>query len=690
MPLPNTGNLALIPQQTSSDAKPKQAILMRMSTESLEALQEHLSDLKFDFGESPGFHIGKTFFPMRLNKEGNPHELYLRSLHPSVKVSNLKLHANVIGKFIADRELGEKSESKVRESTIRAAQEKSTPKTILTDHLPESAPTATTKKRKSQQSSMFRKPVRPSEQVRAPPVTPRQPSGPSGPSLRQRLVHCLALGSKSTQELLKLFEDLSGNRRALEEVAISNGDADQLSALWQLKSASWRDVRPYDWPGYVNAERVIALRSARTVLKKAGVPLDDPVWTHFRTKNSSSQEPSTSRSTETKLSSESSDLPGTLPKAKQGKAVESRPPRLPSNAARNDEPKSSASALAKSSLSGARKPGSGFKVAKTHSPTPVDPPGNSPSRKSRDPGQERDVPQAGPSKLASLVSSHDSPQVRTTPSLSQDPDRNKIRPAKGQNGQERSSLSKQDLPQIDDNAPRLKRKNQGSSGPGDPSSQDTQQKRRKLANDSSEASDRDGKRKAISTLPKKPESLPPKPKPIKRESPALALSSASNHKSQPTPPRMSSTPTLPGQNSTKAKRSRRDLSMYTSSSSDEDEPKRKGAVTLSSRSTSSQTPAPIGRGSSRSTDHASLRATYNATYMEYLTTMQQLVAQNHRIDVMLGKGDAADAVSDSEEESQLLELDRLTAEHQRLHNQLKSITHVFNSGSQDSALTDSA
>lgn len=51
MPLPCTGNLSLL--GPSQAAKPKQAMILRMSTEALDAMQQLNAELKFDFGENP-------------------------------------------------------------------------------------------------------------------------------------------------------------------------------------------------------------------------------------------------------------------------------------------------------------------------------------------------------------------------------------------------------------------------------------------------------------------------------------------------------------------------------------------------------------------------------------------------------------------------------------------------------------
>ncbi|KAH7919416.1 hypothetical protein BV22DRAFT_861485 [Leucogyrophana mollusca] len=127
MPLPNGATLSLVGHRRPGDivqTKPKQAMLVRMSTEMLEALESstHHPPMEFEFGENSGIHIGETFFAMRSLKESTPHEIYLRVTSAANPMAPLQLYANVTGKFIVERQLVEKVTDKARQQ-IRVAEE---------------------------------------------------------------------------------------------------------------------------------------------------------------------------------------------------------------------------------------------------------------------------------------------------------------------------------------------------------------------------------------------------------------------------------------------------------------------------------------------------------------------------------------------------------------------------------------
>lgn len=167
--------------------------------------------------KTQGIYIGQTFFPMVHLPENSIHEIYLRAASAKKKNAPLKLHANVVGKLtVEQREISNELRDKIRESTQDAVAQKSSRATVVINTPPDSR--TISKKRKEPSSSMFRRPICPSVKVKTIPVAPSStpPSGKSslltapltyqdGVPLRKRLVHCLAKGEKSEEELFKLL-----------------------------------------------------------------------------------------------------------------------------------------------------------------------------------------------------------------------------------------------------------------------------------------------------------------------------------------------------------------------------------------------------------------------------------------------------------------------------------------------------
>ena len=135
-------------------------------------------------------------------------ELYLRTPAASKKTAPLKFHATVVGKFTVERELDDDIHEKIRESTQDAVNQRANRQTILID-APLDMP-AKPKAKKKEEPSMFRKPLRPADKPKPAVPTPvasssKNPSpSPSKESLalRRHLVHCLAAGDKTRDQLL--------------------------------------------------------------------------------------------------------------------------------------------------------------------------------------------------------------------------------------------------------------------------------------------------------------------------------------------------------------------------------------------------------------------------------------------------------------------------------------------------------
>lgn len=156
-------------------------------------------------------------------QESTPHELYLRSALASKINAPLKLYADIAGKFIVGRELNGKAESKVHQSTADAQKSKSGGRIVVLDTPPTLAASAT--KSKSSASSKKRKPAvsapiaatvrRVPHVVRAknegssaargqspPPPPPSSQSSPVSPAMRAQMIHLLAKGSRTKEDVL--------------------------------------------------------------------------------------------------------------------------------------------------------------------------------------------------------------------------------------------------------------------------------------------------------------------------------------------------------------------------------------------------------------------------------------------------------------------------------------------------------
>lgn len=208
------------------------------------------------------------------------------------------------------------------------------------------------------------------------------------------------------------------------------------------------------------------------------------------------------------------------------------------------------------------------------------------------------------------------------------------------------------------------------------------------------------------SLPKKPDlAQPPRVKPSRREPSPLPL--VPKHKKgqepssrQPPPPvKLSSSSSSSSQapnnsnaNSSRpskvgnapAKPARRRSPIYTSSE-DEGETRRPSrreapSATLTTPPTAHLHPQSHLRRP-LPTDHAALRARYNTSYMEYLTTLQKLMAQKSKLDTLLkNSSGSVGSITDEDEDIELMdqeELARLSLDHKKLHEELETIQQIF-------------
>ncbi|KAH7928899.1 hypothetical protein BV22DRAFT_1057898 [Leucogyrophana mollusca] len=424
MPLPNGATLSLQGHSRPGDSvqsKPKQAMIVRMSTETLEALESfpNCPPMDFEFGENPGIHIGETFFAMRPLKETTPHEIYLRSASAAKPMAPLKLYANVTGKFIVERQLGEKVTDKVRQQTRVAKEERSERRAILLDTPP--VPTNSKGvKRKQPGSSTATKKAAHSDSLRVPSAStsgatptrkvsplPQVPPSKSGNlAVRNRLIHCLALTPRLGDEVIKLVggSNPDPTSRAdlvdiLEDVAeqAPAKKGDKTPRPWTLKASTWLEVRPYQWPRLADSERVTMARRARVAFNQMKIPESDPAWEHVRYRDPAPNvlgppPPTNAAKSIAGPSASSSSAP---PKAEAKRPAISKDPKQKArteaakgkgeilmkdesakvprvSAIRREEGERSASPTPSNSSKSAtrRLPGSGFKVVNKTSPQP--------------------------------------------------------------------------------------------------------------------------------------------------------------------------------------------------------------------------------------------------------------------------------------------------------------------------------
>ncbi|KAF8159538.1 hypothetical protein B0H34DRAFT_796776 [Crassisporium funariophilum] len=366
MPLPPNTTLSLLGHSRPGDtmhSKPKQAMIIRMSVETLDALESipGRPQLELEFGDNPGIYVGDTYFPMRHQQETTIHELYLRASSATKKTAPMKLYANVIGKFAVERELDDEVRDKIRESTQDAVNQRNTRTTMFIETPPD-LPT-NNKKRKKPPASIFQKPVRPIDKPRNTPVPPpianppntnRTADVPPQPQreregsvpLRKRMVHCLATSERTEDQVVRLVggSDCSQSLRReihdiLDQVAeiapAAKGSGDKSSKTYRLKPMAWKEVRPYEWPKLTESERTTMARTARLKLQDLGIPESDPLWNHMRFRTSATNStsepsrPSSSNITEAKAGPSTQDVPKRGVSSREVKEKKTKPKRDP-------------------------------------------------------------------------------------------------------------------------------------------------------------------------------------------------------------------------------------------------------------------------------------------------------------------------------------------------------------------------
>ncbi|KAJ3502295.1 hypothetical protein NLJ89_g8958 [Agrocybe chaxingu] len=734
MPLPTDTTLSLLAYPRPDFSKPKKAMLVRLSTETLEAL-ESLPPVQFEFGDSPGIYIGDAYFPMNHLEEKSATELYLRSSSGAKKTTTtpLKLHANVIGKFAVERELADVRE-RIRESTQVATDQRNRPTTKFIDAPPDTLPPPPKKKNPSS-TTLFRNPPRPADRPKpAPPpptATPNNRPSSSTPTqrdglvpLRKRLVHCLAISEKLEDQLLKLLgaSDRSSALRTeifelLNELAdIKKGTA-HCHRVYQLKPIGWKEVRPHEWPRLTDQERLQMARSARIAMNSLRIPESDPIWSHFRTSppatSSNSPYPAAS-------SSSASTSKQDVPAPKRG--VSSREVKEKKQKPKAD-PKAEIMMKDESVRASNRDPPPAVRINDSSRPAPEPIRRNQPS--AAKPIKINPRPSAASSSSTTKTSREErpvAPSVASSKSSQQDDKKlstqaRKIRREElaqfSDSDRERSSTQgdrrrpkRKEMEYAEPKAPAPKRKtiDYDDDEYDDRSSRQKKRKTDPQVHASSASredrvkdvprksmvdprpSDRGAERERVassSSAPKKKKLSPPPPPAI----PAKRVSSSNGRAYSEVSNSSKYTNTSTSGTKTTATKRKRVSPVYTSS---EDE--KEDEVPLSKRVTTKSAPPPPPAVSSAPsysyrprplpTDHASLRVRYDDSYIDYLQSLRDLNRQKLKLKNLLKNNDIARAgsITDSDGDVELLgpeELERLTTKHRRLHEELQTIQQIF-------------
>ncbi|KAI0684194.1 hypothetical protein BC835DRAFT_1293675 [Cytidiella melzeri] len=420
MPLPPNGILSLqghVGPGGTESSKPKQAMIVRMSAETFEALEAQPTPpkLEVEFGDNPGIFIGDAFFSMRPHQESSPHELYIRAVPANKTTAPLKLHANVTGKFMVDRQLGSRVESLIKDKTVAAEKQRTERKTIMLNAPPPTAPPVKAAKKKptitkkypaveSTRSLSASSSAQPSRMVSPRPPTlqakelvpsrlsPRPPV--KRDSDRGRLVHFLALNPRTLGEVMRSVGGVEEDQpirpdlfELLKAVATLGAKLNTTGpSKWLLKQKTWLEVKPFTFPDLSQQERLKLAKKAQSAFQNMGIPESDPRWNDIRPPSGTSSGtsragPSTASSADTRRPAASqeahvkevkADAPVKMKVAASDLPAKIDSARLLKMSKYKDSDSDAMSSTTASKAPTRRVPGSGFKM-KAGSDTPPTP-----------------------------------------------------------------------------------------------------------------------------------------------------------------------------------------------------------------------------------------------------------------------------------------------------------------------------
>ncbi|KDR75949.1 hypothetical protein GALMADRAFT_517944 [Galerina marginata CBS 339.88] len=678
---------------------------------------------------------------MQHSQETAIHEIFLRASSATKKSAPLKLHAHVIGKFSVERELSEGQRERVRESTQDAANQRNSRTTLFIEPLPTDNP------RKRKEPQMFRKPLRPADKLKAaqvmPTMTPASknsaiPSQAQRDAFRKRLLHYLALGDKTEEQVHKHLggpDRTTSPRREIQDLLVqlaepvATSSTDKSPKFYRLKLSAWTEVRPYEWPALSEPEQATMARSVRTALHKLGISNDDPLWRHavhgaassnpqsvpsidhakthtspsgpmdetFRarkqeiakrgvTSNRETKERKTKPKTgEIMMKDESlRAVPRTVSQEdKPNRAFESR--RIPETSfndvglGRREPPR--VSTVTKPQISNDRSHSSSNTNNKAPHIRHLDKDVASPARRVKTLPIQDEKNIASTSSLQKVKKNRPENEVVVT---DLEGERRRVRDPKGTVDEGREEFA----PFVS----KRKATDHGKAGSRDMTPPAKRRKSEHLpVTSSKEGRTRDDRVKDILSSRKSyPDpNLPEKPQP----SASSSLRPKKKHESPPPLIRH----TISNTNERMPESSSRShgsgiVGSQTSKSNASAAPSR----TRQQPQTGGSLPNPAGneQGAFHSrnnnptrtlpTDHAALRARYNTSYLEYLAKFQRLVVQRGKIDHLLKNNDIASTMTDSEGDCEILdaeELAQLAADHRKLQGELETIQQMFGRGS---------
>ncbi|KAJ7497199.1 hypothetical protein FB451DRAFT_1386497 [Mycena latifolia] len=719
---------------------PKQAMVVRMTAETLDALQA-TPRMEFSFGSEPGIYIGDAFFPMRALKENSPHDLYLRASSATKPMAPLKLYANITGKFTVERDLV-KVQDKIRSTTLGAEKIRKERGITMLDasELP-AAQTGKKRKAPTANSSMFRKPVPQPRPSSSTPVL-----SPLPPAIRTAVIKALAVKERSLDDLLRLMpneNDAEKRKRRLLELLsqlAEQPNATKSPTQWRLKPDTWVEVRPYEWADLTEQEKTAMARTARLTFNNLNIPESDPVWAHVvyrkgvetsviasgsgpskasAANRAAAKAEAPKRGVSSKEAKEKKSKPKADPKAEILMRDESRPaPRASNTGAKGKEVDDATSSSATKAAASRKTPGSGFKISKVpspdnHNPSPPPAPVANPAPRGRpvDVRTNREPPRASlPAKPAPPIAPPAQDKKAGTLRIKKVPkdaapasDKEKERDVEGAGKdllkRKKPSQDMGDSDVLSGSAPKRRR----TDGVVPPPARDLSLPKKPDTSLAPASRSLPVTKKEPSPLPRQSQksksegsSLPPQPRSSLSNRPTAGSASSSNH----TEPHSSSKNSNHHRaSSSTSKRRDRRSPIYTSS---EDE----GEIRASARHEPipplPTPPATTGHSSNRSrgqpsavsrplpADRDGLRARYTATYLKYLHTYHQLFAQQSKLESLLNGRDGS-TISDSDGDVEVLSTEdtmKLKAEHKRWERELENIRGLFTTAERSESKSD--
>jgi len=485
-------------------------------------------------------------------------------------------------------------------------------------------------------------------------------------------------------------------------------------------------VRPYEWTELTDQQRTVVARVARIKFQSLGIPESDPSWDHVRYRSpaanisSSPGQPKASPSVIAEASTRAGPSRETRDKkarpksdAKaEAKEIQSAPrPTLVDDRPKGIRPKDTPESTRTGESAPVESPAGGKKAPLATKTTKANARPSDLHASSKVPPTrhtERDVPSSTlpPKHNATRVEEKVPPQKfkklpRDSGIAESEKDNRPSSHVARTSAKDRSGRREADDDSFDDRKPsQLKRKNVEQDRDRVPNarSQPIPAKRRKTEGEPSTVPSREdrsqsGKRLSMDSRISEKTNGAPQNASKPRTKDGISASKRhplSNEKMSSYSPSSSNARVAGSQGSknTSTKKNPRRSPVFTSSEEGEEEEDAalktraptKPAVVSSEPSTSRRPRIVASR--SLPTDHSALRARYNASYLEYLTSFQRLVTQKGKIDHLLKSTDleSIGSITDSEGDMELLdpeELSQLAIKHKRLEEELEAIQEIF-------------